>query len=175
MHPALTKTIMASALSIYIAGFRPSFAAEQQSGVRHTTDGPEIVLSEETLEAIDSGISLTFNCEFAFITRWLLFDWKNVKFSHEFTISKHSLSDRYLVHRDDQATPIIFRSSSQGVQYIAKSTQNLFRQYVIQDPKLELRVSLSKYDLPAPMRLSAFTSKSWNFDSGWKAWQSEAF
>ena len=174
MHVALTRTILISALLFSIFGNRAGLAAEQQSGVRHTEDGLEIVLSEETLDAIDSGVSLTFNCEFAYITRWLLFDWKSLRFSHEFTISKHSLSDRYLVHRDDQATPLIFRSSSQGVQYIAKSTQNLFRQYVTQDPELELRVSLSKYDLPAPMRLSAFTSKSWEFDSGWKAWQSEA-
>ena len=143
-----------------------------EHGIVHTSEGPYIELSADTLEAIDSGVSLTFDADYAWIERWLLMDWPTQYKQHKFTISKHALSDRYLVHRDDKPTPAIFRSSSQGVDYIAKATQNMFRSYVQQEPDLQLRITLSKYELPAPIRLTAFTSRQWKFDSGWGAWQS---
>ena len=148
-----------------------STTANAEHGIEHTPDGPVIELSPSVLQAIDSGVSLTFVCEYATISRWVLMNWPTHYKTHRFVISKHALADRYLVHRDDRATPLIFRSSSQGVAYISKSAQNLFSAYVQEKPELELRVSLSKYELPAPIRLTAFTSNQWNFNSGWGAWQ----
>ncbi len=156
-------------MSLFTQGF---FSAIAEPGIEHSVEGPVIELSSHTLEAIDSGVSLTFKCDYAIIKKWLFMKWPEQRKKHQFVISKHALSDRYLVHIDDKATPYIFRSSSQGVAFIGKSAQNLFYEYVRQDPETQLRISLSKYELPAPIRLSAYTSKQWNFDSGWAAWKS---
>lgn len=170
MSPLRKITFITVAILTLMNAVSPSKATP---GVQHSSDGPVIELSPHTLEAIDSGISLTFICDFAIIRRWLFMNWPEQSNQHRFVISKHALSDRYLVHIDDKATPHIFRSSSQGVAFIGKSAQNLFYEYANKKPKTELRISLSKYELPAPIRLSAYTSKQWNFDSGWAAWQSE--
>lgn len=166
-QPAILKAVLIC-LCVYLA----SNKSNAQHGIMHTPEGPLIELSESTIEAIDSGVSLTFVCDFAEISEWFFLKWPSQHKLHRFVISKHALSDRYLVHRDDKPTPSIFRSSSQGVLYMTKSIQALFRDYVQENPDIQLKVSLSKYDLPAPMRLSAFTSKQWSFNSGWGAWQS---
>lgn len=158
--------IVASMLAVGVS--KPALA---QHGIEHTPDGPVIQLSESTLAAIDNGVSLTFVCDYAVLKPWLFFKWPEQRKQHQFIISKHALSDRYLVHQDNKATPSIFRSSSKGVAYISKAVQNLFRGYLNQQPETQLRISLNKYDLPAPMRLTAFTSTQWNFDSGWGTWQ----
>ncbi len=149
----------------------PKVMAEH--GIRHTADGPVIELSAATLDAINSGVSLTFESEYAILNKWLFIEWPQTYKRHTFVISKHALSDRYLVHRNDRAIPSIFRSSSQGMSYITKSAQNLFQSYAQQKPELQLRISLSKFMLPAPIRLTAFTSNEWKFDSGWGTWQFE--
>jgi len=150
-----------------------SSSVAAQHGIVHSKDGPVIELSASTVEAIDNGVSLTFECEFAVLRDWWLFKWPEQRQRHRFVISKHAISDRYLIHEDDKPTPEIFRSSSKGVYFISRSVQNLFRTYAREQPDLQLRISLNKYDLPAPIRLTAFTSEQWNFDSGWGAWQFE--
>lgn len=139
-------------------------------GVRHTKGGIEIELSERTIEAIDNGISLTFVCEFAVRKKWLFFSLPSQIKRHTFIVSRHALSERYLAHQDDKPTPAIFRSSAQSVAFLSKSVKKLYRSYAAQQPNIQLRVSLNKYELPAPMRLTAFTSAQWHFDSGWSQW-----
>ncbi len=155
--------------SALLAVLNPSHA---QYGIEHSENGLLINLSEATRNAIDSGVSLTFICDFAVQKKWWFLTFPSEQQRHKFIISRHSLSNRYLVHRDDKPTPATFRSSSQGVAHISKSVQNLFAAYAREKPAIELKVSLSKYDLPAPIRLTAFTSAQWNFDSGWGQWQS---
>lgn len=157
-----------------MAGFLMLFTVNisAKSGIIHTLEGPVIELSPETLNAVDSGVSLTFICDFAILKPWLFMQWPEQKREHRFVISKHALSDRYLVHQDNKPTPSTFRSSSQGVAFISKTITNLFRNYALEKPETQLRIHLSKYDLPAPIRLSAFTSNKWSFDSGWALWQS---
>ncbi len=149
-----------------------SSQANAKSGIQHSVDGPLIELSEATLQAIDSGVSLTFICDYATIRPWLFMSWPEKTRQHRFVISKHALSDRYLVHQDEKPTPSIFRSSSQSMSYISKTANKLFRNYHSNNPSTQLRIYLNKYELPAPIRISAFTSQQWSFDSGWGLWQS---
>lgn len=139
-------------------------------GIEHDLDGINIELSESTLDAIDNGVSLTFVCEFAVIKRWGVFFWKTDKKEHEFVISKHALSDRYHVHKDGSPSPAIFQSSLMSVAQISKLVKRLYQEHVKEQPNTEVRVYLSKTDLPAPMRMAAFASSQWNFDSGWGSW-----
>ncbi len=145
--------------------------ADAQHGIEHSEQGPIIELSDETRNAIDSGISLTFVGEYAIRDQYLFIHWSTVKRRHTFRISRHALSDRYLVHIDDELKPTIFRSSLQGMIYIRKTIQRQFRRYASEEPELQLRLSLNKVELPAPMRLTAFLSNKWDLDSGWSRWQ----
>lgn len=165
------KTIIAFIATTLILVFSARSLA--QNGIQHSVEGPQIALSADALEALDHGVNLTFVSDFSTQRNWLFVQWKEQQHRHKFRLSKHSLSDRYLVHKDENPTPEIFRSSAQGVAYITKTTQDLFRNYAKVSPRLELRVALSKLELPAPLRLGALTSTNWSFDSGWQAWQSE--
>lgn len=144
--------------------------AVAKHGIEHSENGPVFELSQATIEAIDSGVSLTFICEFAVLTTRMFIEWPSQKQQSSFTISKHALSERYLVHMDNNIKPVIFRSSAQGMAYIAKSAQQQFRDYAQQNDNAQLRVSLDKKRLPAPIRLTAFLSSQWQFDSGWSQW-----
>lgn len=144
--------------------------ARANFGITHQDDEINITLSEEALNAIDNGVSLTFVSEFAVPKTMAFLRWNTNKKTHRFVVSKHALSDRYHLHKDDSPTPIIFRSSSVGVSQISKLIKKQFIEYSESSPNLELRVYLSKTELPAPLRMAAFASSQWDFDSGWGPW-----
>lgn len=136
-----------------------------------------IRLAKEVEEAIDGGISLTFECEFAHIERFLFFAWPEKIKRHRFVVTRHALSSRYLVHQKGQLAPRIFSSKNESLNFIANQSMDLFLKYHTQDRQSgkqsrEMRLRLSKTELPAPLRLSAFITKEWDLDSGWKAWES---
>lgn len=153
--------------ALLLANSGPVFA---DYGIEHSQDGIIIDLSDSTLDAIDNGVSLTFVCEFAVIKRWGVFSWKTRKKKYEFVISKHALSDRYHVHKDDNPSPTIFQSSLMSVSQISKQVKRLYQEHLKKQPNTEVRIYLSKTDLPAPMRMAAFASSQWDFDSGWVTW-----
>ena len=162
---------LASALFLFVVLFLASSSPVLADyGIEHSQDGIVIDLSDPTLDAIDNGVSLTFVCEFAVIKRWGIFSWKTRKKKYEFVISKHALSDRYHVHKDDNPSPTIFQSSLMSVLQISKQVKRLYREHLKEQPNTEVRIYLSKTDLPAPMRMAAFASSQWNFDSGWVTW-----
>jgi len=58
------------------------------------------------------------------------------------------------------------------MSYIASEALKLFARYQSGESPYQMRLQLSKYDLPAPMRLNAFVANDWDLNTGWKKWQS---
>lgn len=148
----------------------------QANGIFFNETGLRIELSEKVEEAIDGGIALTFESEFAHIERFLFISWPEQIKQHRFIVTRHALSNRYLVHYESSIAPSMFRSKRETMSFIINKTLDLFKQYHNQDTHNiephQMRLRLSITELPGPLRLSAFINKEWDLDSGWKTWQS---
>jgi hypothetical protein len=127
-------------------------------------------LSTEAQDAIQNGVAISFRCLFAKRqTIWFIERSSNVK-EHRFSLMRHALSNRYIVKQDELDTPHIFRSLAEANNYIAVQTVLLLEHYNDSNNSYSLRLSLNKFDLPGPMRLNAFLSNAWDFDTGWILW-----
>lgn len=141
-----------------------------ENGIIQTEQGFTITLSEESQQAINNGVPLTFVCEFAMQKKFILLTWNTALQTHRFMVSRHALSNRYLVRKDNIQRPKIFVSIQQTMDYISSTSMQLFDSYAAQQSEYKMRFSLSKYELPGPMRLNAFISSDWNLNTGWIAW-----
>jgi len=148
--------------------------ASDNNGIIQTEQGFTITLSEESQQAIDNGVPLTFICEIAMQRKFVFFTWSKTLHTHRFMVSRHALSNRYLVRLNKAQKPKIFASIAQTMAYISRTSVELFNTHTAQQSKYKMRLSLSKYELPGPMRLNAFISSNWNLDTGWIAWASAA-
>jgi len=136
-----------------------------------STENLRLELSDEAQDAIVNGVTLSFSCQFAVRkTFWFLSRSSKLK-THQFLIKRHLLSNRYVVTRDDLDTPHIFNSITEATNYVAAQTVMLLEFYHNSNNPYSMRLSLNRFDLPAPLRLTAFISKAWDIDTGWIAWQ----
>ena len=146
------------------------------NGILYNNTGLRIELSEKVEEAIDGGIELTFKSEFAHIEYFLFLTWPEQVKQHHFTVTRHALSNRYLVRQPSKLAPTMFRSKRETMSFIASQTLALFEQYHKLDTHNtephQMRLRLSITELPGPLRLSAFINSEWDLDSGWNTWQS---
>ncbi len=141
-------------------------------GIEYGTGNLNIALSDNVEQAINNGVELTFICEFAMISQFLFVKWPEQLKSHHFIVKHHALSNSYLVSDETDKTPKIFRSTTDTMNHIASEALKLFASYQSSDTPYQMRFRLSKYDLPAPMRLNAFVSSDWDLNTGWNKWQS---
>lgn len=133
-------------------------------------DELSLEFSPQVEDAINNGVSLTINCQFADLKSLLIFDFPRNKKMHHFTLKRHALSNRYIVKRDDLSTPHMFRSISEANNYITTQAVILLENYTTFDPNRKMRLSLNKFELPGPMRLQAFIFDVWDLDTGWLSW-----
>jgi len=133
-----------------------------------------IVLSNQAQQALNNGVLLTIDCEFANIESWWFFSRAMNKKTHQFSLSRHTLSNRYIVKRDNLTTPNMFRSIPEATNFIAAQSLSLLETYTTYDKQRKMRLSLNKFELPAPMRLQAFLLDKWDLDTGWLEWQFES-
>lgn len=147
--------------------------ASQASGISYDSKNLRINLSSPVQKAIDSGVTLTFICEYAMIDKFLAFTWVKERKQHQFVVSRHALSNRYLVRNEASLEPGIYRSIPETMNHITDQALDLFNRYHNSNDQYQMRLSLSKYELLGPMRLNAFINDAWDLDSGWKTWLSE--
>ena len=174
--PKNNKVVLFACILIAWLGSTPSSAAQTssaQSGSARSisTEKLSIELSPEAQEAIDNGVTLFFDTEYSIRTSYWLFSRSTMQHSHKFLIQRHALSKRYIVKRQDIESPRIFRSIAEATNYIAAQALILLESYDDEQNHYSMRLSLNRFDLPAPMRLHAFISKAWHLNTGWIAWR----
>ena len=130
-----------------------------------------IELSSEAQNAINNGVALTLESEYARTKQWLKWSWHTDKKKHHFVVMRHALSNRYLVKQDQTEVPKIFRSIPEALDFVAYQAFLLLESYNNQADQHVMRVYLNKFKLPSPMRLNAFLSEAWDYNSGWQHWQ----
>jgi len=174
----LKRTAKNVILFFALSLFACSHATFAQS-INYDSDGLKIELSDDIQKAIDSGVSLTFENEFAHTRRFFFFHWHSELVKHEFVVTRHTLSNLYLVHESNKLEPRNFSSTRETMNYISQAALDRFSKYHSKHPhslslsEHEMRLRLSKTKLPGPMRLTAFIGSDWDLDSGWKVWQSD--
>ena len=137
-----------------------------------------MALPSSLKEALQGGVSLAIQVELVYITPSFLLDNHSLNETHQFHIAHHTLSNRYMVHRDQETRPQLFATLDGLQEQIGVEAIRLMEQYIAKhrsiaaqsSAKPHLRLALNKAALPGPVRLSAFISKQWDFDTGWILW-----
>ncbi len=140
-----------------------------------------ISFTEQMREAVSNGVPLSIELDFTYITPRLLLDNHSVTQRHQFKIMRHALSNRFMVLHNDKSRPELFATFLGITDYIGSESIRLFSDYTQETKNLitsdesvaHLRLALDKYKLPGPVRLSAFVSNQWDFDTGWITWDFE--
>ncbi|MFQ3243775.1 MAG: hypothetical protein ACI9SP_000400 [Arenicella sp.] len=175
MSRILVVLLMLSAILIHSIG-----VAKAQS-IRYDSRGLKIELSDDVQAAIDSGVTLTFENQYAHAKHFIFFNWHTEFAVHEFEVTRHTLSNRYLVYESNKVGPRIFSSTRETMTYISRASLSSFSNYIAKHQahqhhlpsEHKMRLRLSKTKLPGPMRLTAFIASDWDLDSGWTSWQSD--
>jgi len=168
------QTALLISCVIVFSNSPPSFA----QNISYDSTGLTIELSDDVQAAIDSGVSLTFENQFALAQNFFFIRWHSKLVQHDFVVTRHSLSNRYLVHESNNVEPNIFSSMHEAMAHIGETALARFSNYHAQQQPHpssmhKMRLRLSKTKLPGPMRLTAFIAKDWDLDSGWKSWHSD--
>lgn len=136
----------------------------------------EIDLSGDPLEALASGIPLSFAVEMIlFRTRNWLPDEKIAQWQHLYELSFHALSGRYIVRAANAATNRSFRTVSEALAALGDFATTWEKQGVFpSDPdsryEMELRARLALETQPMPIQLMSHWRRSWRSNSGWNRW-----
>jgi len=141
-------------------------------GIKYQAGELEIRLSSDVEAAIDNGVPLTFVCEYAMLKKRFFVNWKAHYNRHDFVVTHHALTDSYLVSSQPGAAPRIFRSITETMGFVAQQAKNIFSTYNSADTPYQMRVRLSKTELPSPIRFNAFIATDWDLNTGWNSWQS---
>ncbi|MBL4672665.1 MAG: DUF4390 domain-containing protein [Arenicella sp.] len=179
-HPAVIFRMLVVLLALSAVQIHSIGAANAQS-ISYDSRGLKIELSDDVQAAIDSGVTLTFESQYAHAKRFIFFDWHTELAGHEFEVTRHTLSNRYLVYESNKVEPRIFSSTRETMTYISRASLSTFSKYIAKHQAQQLhllseykmRLRLSKTKLPGPMRLTAFIASDWDLDSGWTSWQSD--
>jgi len=161
---------------MWVAAFCLTYHASSAAyELGHSPDSgfKNIKLSQQAKDAVDNGITLILDCTLKTSKKIGFISWPEKKENHTFSLTRHSLSNRYLVRTNNAITPKNFHTIGEATSYIIEQSQTFFNLYSNDKDSAQMRLSLNKFKLPGPIRLNAFTASHWNFDTGWILWSSE--
>ncbi|GAA5099334.1 hypothetical protein GCM10023338_12700 [Wohlfahrtiimonas larvae] len=135
-----------------------------------------IKMSNEQIEILQNGISLTFSYTFVVEEKvglvWLEGD--NKQTIYDYTISYNALTQQYVVESHKKRRYENFPTLSLALAYIAEP-KNMSIKIIDREPNRAyrggVRLKLDINELPTPLRIPAYLSKEWNLDTGWKYWE----
>jgi len=135
----------------------------------------EYVLSKVAIEALDSGVSLTFDLDIEVYKprKWV---WNDTvaSLSQRYRIVYHALSKQYIVTNLNSGV-----QNSYASRNTALLTMGRIENIPLIDKKLlggegrwvRIRLSLAINELPAPLRPWAYINSDWRLKSEWFEWQ----
>jgi len=170
----LVSSIKYVTVTITLLTWLISETVYSEEPVNSSLEDLSIELSARAQNAVNNGVSLTFDCDFANLQTLFFLNIPRNKTQHRFTLTRHTLSNRYIVKRDNLDTPHMFRTIPEASNYIVMQAIGLLEFYNETDTNRKMRLSLNKYMLPSPMRLPAFIFNEWDLDTGWVRWEFES-
>ena len=138
----------------------------------------QLILSDDVLDALNSGVPLTIELEFEVIrVRGLWVDDQEATLSFQYELEYRPLSQRYLVRNLNSGDMGSFSTLYSALNNLGR-IQNL---PVIDDAilnpdsgyRLRLRARLSTKQYPSALRLLFFWRSQWQLESEWYEWSLE--
>lgn len=135
-----------------------------------------IKMSEEQVEILKNGISLTFSYTFVIEEKvgvaWLEGD--NEPKTYNYTVSYNALTQQYVVNSHRHKKYENFPTLSLALAYVAEPKNmniEIVNRHQNRVYRGGVRLKLDINELPTPLRVPAYLSKEWNLDTGWKYWE----
>ena len=159
--------------------FEVRSAATRLVGGVHTLDARlQLVLSNEALEALSSGVALRINLQMEVIReRRFYLDANDAELTIRYELEYRPLSQRYLVRNvssgDQDSFATLYSALNnlgrvQGLPVIDDALLEADKNY-----RIRLRALLSTRQYPAPLRLLFFWRDQWQLTSEWFEWSLE--
>jgi hypothetical protein len=132
-------------------------------------------LSREVMEALRSGVTITFGLEVELseLRRWWL-DAGVVSIRQEAQLSYEPLSDGYVVRNLTTGQQQSFTAIYAAVRALGRVSDLPLIEDAQLDPagryEVALRAALDQEDLPGPLRLLAFWNSDLGLESSWYRW-----
>ncbi len=186
--PRGLRRISIGLLALIVCAYWPALAQNNrlESSTLYSFATPslgklEVGFTPQMQDALASGVPLSIELDFVYITPRILLDNHSLLVRHEFKLQKHALSNRFMVLHNNEPRPELFATLVGLNDYLSAESLRLFAKYikehqatVTSDASVpHLRLVLDKFKLPGPVRLSAFVSNQWEFDTGWITWDLE--
>ncbi len=142
-----------------------------QDGVYQLNANIQYELSDEVLEALNNGITLTMQVSIK-IEKPRPFLWNELiaEKSQRYELKYHALSGQYLVKSSDneQRSYLSLTSALRALGHIRSLP--ILQQVQLQDPQdiiVKIHTELDTNALPAPLRPTAWLSSQWKLSSEW--------
>lgn len=147
-------------------------------GVHELEARLQLILSDEALDALNSGVPLTIEIDFEVIrVRGLWLDSEDAKLTFTYELEFRPLSQRYIVRNlnsgDRNSFATLYSALNnlgriQGLPVIDDAVLQADSRY-----RLRLRARLSTRQYPAALRLLFFWRSQWQLESDWYEWTLE--
>jgi hypothetical protein len=147
-------------------------------GVHELEARLQLILSDEALDALNSGVPLTIELEFEVIrVRGLWLDASDAVLTFQYELEYRPLSQRYIVRNlnsgDQDSFATLYSALNnlgriQGLPVIDDAVLEADSSY-----RLRLRARLSTKQYPSALRLLFFWRSQWQLQSDWYEWTLE--
>ena len=144
-------------------------------GVHELEARLQLILSDEALEALNSGVPLTIELDFEVIrVRGLWLDSLDATLTFTYELEYRPLSQRYIVRNLNSSNQDSFATlysalnnlgRIQGLPVVDDAVLDSASRY-----RLRLRARLSTRQYPAALRLLFFWRSQWQLESDWYEW-----
>lgn len=155
-----------------------SAATTLREGVHELEARLQLILSDEALDALNSGVPLTIELEFEVIrVRGLWIDAQDALLTFMYELEYRPLSQRYIVRNlnsgDQDSFSTLYTALNnlgriQGLPVIDDAVLEPDSRY-----RLRLRARLSTKQYPSALRLLFFWRSQWQLQSEWYEWMLE--
>jgi hypothetical protein len=135
----------------------------------------QLILSDEALEALNSGVPLTIELDFEVIrVRGLWIDALDATLTFTYELEYRPLSQRYIVRNLNSSNQDSFATLYSALNNLGRIQKLPVIDDAVLDPesryRLRLRARLSTRQYPAALRLLFFWRSQWQLESDWYEW-----
>ena len=155
-----------------------SAATTLNEGVHELGARLQLILSDDVLDALNSGVPLTIELEFEVIrVRGLWVDDQEATLSFQYELEYRPLSQRSLVRNLNSGDMGSFSTLYSALNNLGRIQNLPVIDDAILDPdsgyRLRLRARLSTKQYPSALRLLFFWRSQWQLESEWYEWSLE--
>jgi hypothetical protein len=149
-----------------------------RNGVHELEARLQLILSDEALDALNSGVPLTIELDFEVIrVRGLWLDSVDAELTFTYELEYRPLSQRYIVRNLNSGDQDSFSTLYAALNNLGRIQDLPVIDDAVLDPdsryRLRLRARLSTGQYPAALRLLFFWRSQWQLESDWYEWTLE--